>query len=662
MPALWKKLQTPNLQDQLKKEWLLSNKRGGFSCSTLACCNTRRYHGLLTGSLNPPATRIKGLAALVETLIVDSKEIELSNFEFKDQPIADSAIIPINFTQDIGTHFEYEFDFADLKKSIYLDCYTDRVAIVYDFSNLTRQFSIKLRPLVSINNFHALLKSNVQFCQHITDSELNISSDTGGKTELRMYGDKMMYTRDENWWHNFNYRLEQQRGQDHLEDLWSPGYYDYKIEQPEKIVFWASLSDSPLPERLSDLEVDILCDNLLIEQKNFLKNTPRNDINFQDLCIAADKFIVNRTINGKETATILAGFPWFLDWGRDTFISLKGLLLDTGRFEQARQVLCTFASAVDQGMVPNRFDDYNNEPHYNSIDASLWFINSAFEYLKITGDRKTFTTDLLPVIQWIIEAYSKGTRFQIHADDDGLITGGSLETQLTWMDAKCGDVTFTPRYGKAVEINALWYNAICNMAQYYQTKDSQKAQQYSSIADKVEQSFENVFWNETESCLFDCIFNDGHKDPAIRPNQIFAVSLDHSPLSVQQQKAVVEKVQKHLLTPCGLRTLSPNDPNYIGRFEGDMFHRDQAYHQGTVWPWLMGPFIKAYLKVNNYSYQSKSRALEFIRPLTDHFDNSGCINNISEVFDGNPPHQPKGCFAQAWSVAQLIEAFRLITE
>lgn len=667
MQTISKADQRSKVQNMLNTEWLLSNKRGGFSCGTLANCNTRRYHSLLTASLHPPAKRIKALSAIQESITVDSSEITLTNFEFPKVPFSSSSVVCDEFSQDIGAHFVYNLGFADIKRSIYLDPQADRIAISYEFSNMTRTFSLKLTPLVSINDFHALQKSTVNFEQEIVDDELVLNADDDNSVQLRTYCDGGEFVSQPNWWYNFHYRVEHARGQDHLEDLYSPGNYICQIDQPGRVVFWASLSDEDMQERLPDLDVDIICDSISIEQKDVLKNIHRHDMNFKDLCLAADRFVVYRNINNKETATILAGYPWFLDWGRDTFISLKGLLLDTGRFEQARQVLTTFASAIDEGMIPNRFDDYTNTPHYNSIDASLWYINACFDYLRASSDKQTFITELLPTIKWIVDAYSNGTKFGIHADHDGLIMGGSQKSQLTWMDAKCNGVTFTPRYGKAVEINALWHNGLCQLANYYKDKPVNGdgidyAERYSQMADEVEDSFRAAFWNSDMNCLHDCIFTDGNRDASIRPNQIFAVSLEYSPLSIDEQCGVVDVVSEHLLTPYGLRTLSRNDMNYQPRYSGDMFSRDKAYHQGTVWPWLIGPYIKAYLRVNNYSYSAKTSALEIIRPLTEHFDNSGCVKSINEVFDGDPPHHPKGCFAQAWSVAQLIEVFRLITE
>jgi predicted glycogen debranching enzyme len=363
----------------------------------------------------------------------------------------------------------------------------------------------------------------------------------------------------------------------------------------------------------------------------------------------------------------LAGYPWFADWGRDAFIALPGLLLSTGRFEEAKSVLTTFATAADEGMIPNRFDDRSGTTYFNSVDASLWFINAAFQYVAASGDSKTFMQELMPTIRWIIDSYHKGTRFDIRADADGLITAGNDQTQLTWMDAKYDGVAFTPRCGKAVEVNALWYNSLCLLAQFYTDRNIENAEHYKSMADKVRTSFCELFWNESKGYLNDCILPDGSVsaghltvDESLRPNQIFAVSLPFSPLSAHQQKSVVKTVQNQLLTPYGLRTLNVQDSRYKGVYTGPQQQRDEAYHQGTVWAYLMGPFVESLLKVNGFNRKSKKKAAEFIQPLLQHLTEDGCLGSVSEIFDGDMPHKPRGCIAQAWSVAELIRAYQLI--
>ncbi|NIA17519.1 MAG: hypothetical protein GWO86_04140, partial [Planctomycetes bacterium] len=433
------------------------------------------------------------------------------------------------------------------------------------------------------------------------------------------------------------------------------------INAPERIVLWASFAETDAAEQCCGLDIDSICDDLALRQKKLLSRAKKNDRDSRILALAAGQFVIERPFGDEKAVSILAGYPWFLDWGRDTFIALNGLLLCTGRFDEAASVLTNFARVAEDGMIPNRFDDYTGSAHYNSIDASLWFIKAAFDYYKATSDTKTFTAKLMPVIRWIIDSYTNGTKFGIGAGDDGLIRGGNRDSQLTWMDAKTDSEAVTPRYGKAVEINALWYNAICSVADFYRERNPITARKFETIANKIAFSFRHVFWYAQGNYLYDYVPDDDLPNTAIRPNQIFAVSLPYSPLTDARKIAVVATVQQHLLTPFGLRTLAPGDIDYHGRYAGDMTHRDQAYHQGTVWPFLIGSFVDAYLRINNFSNSARKDCAVFIRPLLKNLRKEGCIGSIAEIFDGDEPHEPKGAFAQAWSVAEVLRAHYLIT-
>jgi predicted glycogen debranching enzyme len=686
-----------SIDELLSKEWLLTNKRGSYASSTVIGCNTRRYHGLLIGSLNPPADRIMALANCLEMAIYDGKVFNLSTFEFNRKFSPEGFGCLRRFRKDIGVHFDYQLDGLKLTKSVYLQRNTDCVGLVYDFTTVQRPVNFILRPFIGLRDFHTLQKSYAHLSSAIFADGLLIRHDVPNSCELFLSCPAATFEEDKQWWFNFLYRIERERGQEFNEDLWTPGFFKKIIDSPTRIVFWASLSAPVVRDgfcerntqyaiRDAQYDIDAVCEDLRQHQNTIFESAKTEDKKLKKLCLAADQFIVTRqpepltldpqpeSDNYEPRTTILAGFPWFADWGRDAFIALPGLLLLTGRFEQAKSVLTTFAQAADEGMIPNRFDDNSNTAYFNSIDASLWFINAAFQYLQATGDSETFTQKLLPVIHWIIESYHKGTRFDISADDDGLITAGNEETQLTWMDAKFEGVVFTPRYGKTVEINALWYNALMLVARFYQgsypdkdgvtqletQRDIDSAQHYKSMADKVADSFSRLFWNKSAGYLNDCILPDGSVDASLRPNQIFAVSLPFSPVSPQQAKSVVDIVQKYLLTPYGLRTLNTQDAHYKGTYTGPRQLRDGAYHQGTVWPYLIGPFVESYLKVNNFSRKSKRKAAEFIRPLMQHLTEDGCLGQLCEIFDGDNPHEPKGCSAQAWSIAELIRAYRLI--
>ena len=700
-----------DVDNLLTKEWLLTNGRGGYASSTIVGCNTRAYHGLLVGSLIPPAHRVMALSNCLEMLISKEKIFNLSTFEFPDKFAPAGFGFIKRFRRDIGAHFDYELTDVELIKSVYLVRDSDTVAVVYNFTRVQEPVEFVSRPFIGLRNFHWLQKSYATLCSKWLGSAergLLVHHETPNGGDLLLQCPSASFEKDPQWWFNFTYRHDRERGQDFTEDLWTPGFYKCRIDSPAKIVLWASLVPSrtghkPLPM----ITIDKVCKDLLRHQKD-LKNRVKDfssdfqipvsnggsksqnlrigkSVFFEMLCLAADQFVTKRQINNKTGTSILAGYPWFMDWGRDAFISLCGLLLETGRFEQAKSVLTTFAASADKGMIPNCFDDYSNSAHFNSVDASLWFINAAFQYLRATEDSETFIQELLPTIRWIIDLYQKGTRFGIHADADGLITAGDEQTQLTWMDAKCDGIAFTPRYGKAVEVNALWYNALMQMSNFEHGRvglgppnqhggaephsemsescaegDEEDANRCKSMAEQVSKSFRELFWNDGKGYLNDCILHDSSVDDRLRPNQIFAVSLNFSPLSQQQQASVVEAVKNHLLTSYGLRTLSADSNGYKGVYAGPLRQRDEAYHQGTVWPYLIGPFIEAYLKVNNFSTESKIKAAEFVEPLLVHLTEDGCLGSISEIFDGDEPHKPKGCFAQAWSVAELIRACRLI--
>jgi predicted glycogen debranching enzyme len=378
---------------------------------------------------------------------------------------------------------------------------------------------------------------------------------------------------------------------------------------------------------------------------------PVKDDFVQSLAAAADQYIVSRG----EQKTVIAGYHWFSDWGRDTMIALPGLTLVTGKFDVAGSILRTFARNVDQGMAPNRFPDAGETPEYNTVDATLWMIEAARAYLSYTGDVAFVRDELYPVFTEIVSWHVRGTRYGIKVDADGLLSSGEEGVQLTWMDAKVGDWVVTPRRGKPVEIQALWYNALCIMEDLArQFEDAAGLDQYRGMATTASLSFNRLFWNDDAGCLYDVVEGvSTATDASIRPNQIFAVSLTHSMLSSERAKRVVEKVQEHLLTPYGLRSLAPTDPQFRGRCTGPQVERDGAYHQGTVWPWLMGPFLAAYVKVNSGSKAARRQAGEWLLPLQEHLAVAG-LGHISEIFDGDAPHFPRGCIAQAWSAAEIL--------
>jgi glycogen debranching enzyme len=702
----------------LEKEWLLVNTRGGYASSTVVGCNTRRYHGLLVGSLNPPVNRVMALSNCVETVVIGPGAFNLATCEFPDVLTPDGFLRLKRFTQDVGStpdngirgqagspqvgaHFYYELGDLRVTKSVYLFRDRDTVAVVYDFAEVEQPIELEIRPFVAMRDYHSLQKSSDRILCTADSDGLIIRNEPGAPVcgRLRLSYPDGVFESEPQWWFNFVYRCDRERGQDFTEDLFSPGIIRYRVDSAGKVVLWADLSNaddndnSATADKFLPPDIEYVIRQLREHREEVIRPA-KGDNQLGELFAAGDQCIVrrktqdgrqrtedggqkaeNRTKNAEcriqnieqrtERTTILAGYPWFADWGRDSFISLPGLLIATRRFAEAKSVLLTFAEAAKDGVIPNCFDDYSGEAHYNSVDASLWFINSAFSWLAVTGEEQVFKSRILPVIISIIENYQKGTMFGIHADKDGLLAAGDGRTQLTWMDAKFNDIVFTPRFGKPVEVNALWYNANMLLVQYLADSAQSNGELLGVLRRRVNtirESFNRLFWNETWGWLNDCILPDGIADATLRPNQIFAVSLPYSALTPGRQKAVVEIVEKKLLTPYGLRTLSPDDRRYKGLYSGPQQMRDEAYHQGTVWPYLMGAFVEAYLKVNGFSKDSKKKARQFIEPLLKQMKEEGCLGQICEIYDGDPPHKPKGCFAQAWSVAEMIRAYLLVQE
>lgn len=649
-----------NLDELLTREWLLANRLGTYASSTVVGCNARRYHGLLVASTLPPVGRIATLSDVMEQVAVDTPDAstpQMYNLATNEFPGAFSprgVDYLEEFRNGVTPTWVFRFGGVELVKEIVLAPAANTVALRYTVKG--GPISMKLWPFAVMRGFHGL-RNVSQPHQMIFESVTNgaaVRDLMQSIPPLYLISREAGFQADAQWWYQFRYRIDIDRGQDGLEDSYTPGYFLCHLNDGESCQLTASIDSSDV------LDFDAAIDHRRQRMVELAASVgPNADTSLRRLAIATDAFVVQRHFpNRPPSETILAGYHWFADWGRDTFIALPGLLLETKRFEQARNVFSTFASAISEGMVPNCFDDYSSSAHYNSIDASLWFIIAADRYMDATNDQEFWQSTLMPAINKILTAYQNGTRFDIHADADGLLLGGSRGTQLTWMDAAFNGEPVTPRQGKAVEINALWLSAHRIMAQRCAGLNAALADRYRTQAAIIAPAFVNAFWNEQFQWLNDCV-NENGADASLRPNQIFAVALPHSALSKPQQKAVVDAVTRQLLTPYGLRTLSPLDSRYCGHYGHTWESRDRAYHQGTVWAWLMGPFIEAYLKVNDNNPKAVSQARCWLASFDEHLEQAG-LGSISEIFEGDEPYTPVGCIAQAWSVGEVLRARQLV--
>ena len=641
-----------DLQAALRREWLEMNGLGGFASSTIVGLNTRRYHGLLVAATKPPVGRLVLLSKLEETLLIDAKPFELSANHYPGVVHPQGFRYLKQFRLDPFPVFTYEVDGIEIEKTVFMIQGENSTVVQYELKNNNRpeppkSLQLELRPLIAFRDYHSTTHENGALNTAVEEGpELAAAAPYQGLPRLYLAHNASELQKTGHWYRNFEYDVERERGLDFAEDLFNPFVLRFDLRCRRQATVIASTEHRDVARVIEYRQAEIT------RRRSAAVSSPIEDDFTQSLAAAADQYIVSRG----DQKTVIAGYHWFSDWGRDTMIALPGLTLPTGKYDVARSILRTFAKHVDQGMLPNRFPDAGETPEYNTVDATLWFFEAARAFLAYTGDLEFVRTELYPVFADIIAWHARGTRYGIKVDPSGLLASGEAGVQLTWMDAKVGDWVVTPRRGKPVEIQALWYNALCIMEDLAQRLgDELGRRRYGSMAALAKWSFNRLFWNEKNGCLYDVV-NGGLPDASIRPNQIFAVSLPHSMLSPERAKSVVEKVQEHLLTPYGLCSLAPSAPQYRGRYTGDPSSRDGAYHQGTVWPWLLGPFITAYVKVHWGSDAARRQAAEWLAPLRDHLADAG-LGHISEIFDGDPPHRPCGCMAQAWSVAEVLRAW-----
>jgi len=636
-----------DLDRSSKLEWLETNGIGGFACSTVSGINTRRYHGLLTAAIRPPLGRITILSKFEEVLKIDGKSYEISANKYPDSIHPEGFMYLRSFRLDPFPVWTYKINDISVERKIFMVYGSNATVCQWSVDDKNKSdVSLELKPMLSFVGYHSL-QTESSGLDLVLESEKDWISVTPGNglPQLFIGHNAQEIHRTGHWYRNFEYTLEQSRGYDFHEDLFQPFSLTFDFSDQARVIASTEKHDIANIENLERAEVDRRA--TLIEIAN-----AKDDLTKQ-LALAADKFIVSRG----DGETIIAGYPWFSDWGRDTMISLSGLTLATNREGIAKNILSEFSNHISQGMIPNRFPDEGEEPEYNTVDATLWYFEAIRAYTEKTDDYNFVEDKLYEKLVEIIYWHQKGTRFNIRVEKDGLLYAGEKGSQLTWMDAKDGNEVFTPRIGKAVEIQALWYNALKIMEDLAERFGDQDGNyQYREMAAQAKKRFNKTFWNREQECLFDVV-TDEYNDASIRPNQIFAVSLKHSMLSMFRAKKVVQNVEKELFTPLGLRSLSPGDQNYRSIYKGSPYERDSAYHQGTVWAWLMGAFITSVKRVYPNGRKSKKYISDILKGFNAHLKTAG-IGQISEIFDADEPHIPRGCFAQAWSVAEILRVIK----
>ncbi len=621
------------------REWIETNGIGGFACSTVSGANTRRYHALLTPATHPPLGRITTVSKFEETVTIDGKKFELSANQFPDSVTPQGFKYLKNFRLDPFPIWTYEIEGIEIEKKIFM-IYGENSTVVQYSTKDQRLITLELKPLLSFCDYHHLQHEDAKFDLNYEISASWVSVKPYAEMPEIFFNHNAQNVENTGFWYrNFEYAIEKERGFDFAEDLFQP--FSLKFDLSESAIIILSTEKRNFADATQFEKAEIG------RREELIKIADAKDDFTKQLVLAADQFIVSR---GKGK-TIIAGYPWFSDWGRDTMIALPGLTLATNRTEIAKQILLEFSLHISEGMIPNRFPDAGDTAEYNTVDATLWYFEAIRAYTEKTQDYDFVREFLYEKLVNIIEWHLNGTRFNIHVDTDGLLYAGEKPWQLTWMDAKVGDISFTPRMGKPVEIQALWYNALKIMAQFAERfDDAENRKSYEATAEMAKHSFNALFWNETNNCLFDVVIN-GEKDASIRPNQIFAISLKNAILTdTEKAQKVVETVEKELLTPVGLRSLAPADLSYCPIYIGSPFTRDSSYHQGTVWAWLIGGFVDAHRKVFP---ENEAKINEILSGFENHLTEAG-IGQISEIFDADAPHKPRGCFAQAWSIAEVL--------
>lgn len=651
-------------KEGIKREWAVTNGIGGYAGSSMIGAHSRTHQGYLIASLHAPIERYLVFSKINETVTVGTKTVsfETSQHRASEKTVyAEGQKFLTSFIYDGSVHYAYETDNFSFKKHITLKRNANVCAVAYELTAGDSDCTFTLTPLFNYREHsESSTPDTLKFETFTEDRAFYLVPEKNKDIAIRFQTSEGTFSERETVYDiDMQLQIEVDLETDGLDCHYCP--VDLSIEVPanttKKVSILCSIGDvneRPAPvsvtESFSILEENARCHAELFEKAGY------RDSFANQLVLASGQFLTYR--ESTKMMTVLAGLPWFTDWGRDTMIAFTGLTLCTKRFKEAEEILLTFARYIRHGIVPNMFPDDNMPPLYNTVDASLWYFYAVYQYLHYNpaAEAEAFVKEqIFPHLKEIISAYEKGTDFSIYMEDDGLIHAGSGLDQITWMDVRVGDWVATPRHGKPVEINALWYNALRIMESLCEKFD-EDASAYRTRAEQVKESFNAKFWDSANQCLFDVVDGD-EPDDHIRPNQIYAVSLPFSLLPEEQEKAVVALVEKELFVGCGLRSLAPDHPDYHGIYCGALAKRDAAYHQGTAWGFLLGGFFSAYMKVNHHSSSAAENAVRMLEPVRKHLSDSGCIGSISEIFDGDAPHNPRGCYAQAWSVGEVLRCY-----
>ncbi len=643
-----------SFEEVRQREWLVTNGIGGFASGTVGLVNTRRYHGLLVASLRPPVERTVMVSKLDLVVRYAGVSTRLATNEYADGTIDPHGFCHLDSFRLDGSIPVWTWVIGDalLEQRIWMAHGLNTTYVAFTLMRAGAPLVIHAQPLCAYRDYHAHHRGLYDMDVQSVDHGVQIIAYPGARP-YRLMQESGDCSLSPQWHWNFKHRVESERGLDDVEDLFSPALLRLELNPGDSTAVVMTAEAGPPSDSARALQQERL------RQRRLLPTAPAPQWIGQ-LHLAADQFIVERrdAAGNLLGQTIIAGYPWFSDWGRDTMIALPGLTLATGRHDIAASILRTFARFVSEGMLPNRFPDAGDAPEYNTVDATLWFFVAIDEYLRKTGDAQ-LRAELYPVLQIILQAHVRGTRYGIKADaGDGLLFAGQPGVQLTWMDAKVGEWVVTPRIGKCVEINALWFNAWMIMSRLAeQQQDAPAAADYAAQAARIRRSFNDRFWFDAGGHLYDVVDGPDGADASLRPNQLFAVSLRYTLLDIERARSVVDVCSSQLWTPVGMRSLSPADPRYVPGYHGGPWERDGAYHQGTVWSWLLGPFATAHLRAYGNADQARARLSGMAAHLR-----GGCVGQISEIFDAEAPFAPRGCFAQAWGVAEILRAWSDINE